>query len=109
MVSLAWLFESRKTVPEDQKTGRRDPYSSQFLVNVANRRVVSLLGGMLKAVSAETLIRKDLESIWEDRVLKRAFDLFGGIPKIRFIEVNSNIPAEVKRRLSAMTTPTGET
>lgn len=39
MVSLAWLLESRRTVAEDQKTGRSDPYSSQFLVNVANQWV----------------------------------------------------------------------
>jgi uncharacterized protein (DUF362 family) len=109
MVSLAWLLESRKTVPEDQKTGRSDPYSSQFLVNIANRWVVRLLDGVLKAISADTLVRKDLQSIWDDRVLRRAFELFGGIPKLKFIEANSNIPAEVKRRLSVMTTPTKKT
>jgi len=68
--------------------------------------VVNLLGGVLQAVSADTLVRKDLESIWDDRVLRRAFELHGGIPKLKFIEANSCIPAEVKRRLSAMTTPT---
>ena len=109
MVSLAWLLESRRTVPEDQKTGRSDPNSSQFLVNVGNRWVVHLLGGVLKAVSAETLIRKDLESIWDNRVLRRAFELYGGIPKLKFVEANSNIPAEVKRSLFVMTTPTEKT
>lgn len=109
MVSLAWLLESRKTVPEDQKAGRNDPYSSQFLVNFANRWVVHLLGGVLKAMSAETLFRKDLETIWDDRVLRRAFKLYGGIPKLKFIEANSKIPAEVKMRLSTMTTPAEKT
>jgi uncharacterized protein (DUF362 family) len=109
MVSLAWLLESRRTVPEEQKTGRSDPNSSQFIVNVANRGVVKLLGGVIKSVSADTLIRNDLQSIWDDRVLRRAFELFGGIPKLKFIEANSNIPAEVRRRLSAMTTPIEKT
>jgi uncharacterized protein (DUF362 family) len=109
MVSLAWFLESRRTVPEDQKTGRNDPYSSQFLVNIANRWVVNLLGGVLQSVSAETLIRKDLESIWDDRVLMHAFKLYGGIPQLKFIEANSKIPAEVKRGLSAMTTLTEKT
>ena len=109
MVSLAWLLESRRTVPEDKKTGRSDPYSSQFLVNVANRLVVNLLGGVLQAMSADILIRNDLKSIWDDRVLRRAFDIYGGIPKLKFIEANSIIPAEVIRRLSAMTTPTEKT
>ena len=67
---------------------------------------VSLIGGVLQSVSAETFIRKDLESIWDDRVLRRAFEIYGGIPKLKFIEANSSIPAELKRRLSAMTTPT---
>jgi uncharacterized protein (DUF362 family) len=109
MISLAWLLESRRTVPEEHKKGRSDPYSSQFIVNVANRWVVSLLGGVLQAFSADTLLRNDLGSIWDDRVLRRAFELYGGIPKIEFIEANSGIPAEVKRRLSAMTTPVEKT
>jgi uncharacterized protein (DUF362 family) len=104
MISLAWLLQSRRIVPEEHKKGRRDPYTSQFIVNVANRWVVKLLSGMVQAVGAETLVRKNLETIWDDRALRRAFQLFGGVPQLKFIEANSGVPADLKRRLAAMTT-----
>jgi hypothetical protein len=107
MISLAWLLESRRKVPEKQKKGRRDPYTSQFIVNVANRWVVNLLGGIAQAAGAEKLIRNDLETIWNDRVLIRAFQLAGGIPQLRLAEANSDVPANLKKRLTVMTaTPT---
>ena len=105
MVSLAWLLESRRNLPEDQKTMRNDPYTSQFAVNMANRWVVSLLGGVMKAVSADSLRRDDLKSIWDDRVLKRAFQLGGGIPALRFIPANPQVPGQLTQSLTAMTTP----
>ncbi|UCH00517.1 MAG: DUF362 domain-containing protein [Deltaproteobacteria bacterium] len=104
MISLAWLLQSRRIVPEEHKKGRRDPYASQFIVNMANRWVVKLLSGMVQAVGAETLVRKNLETIWDDRALRRAFQLFGGVPQLKFIEANSGVPADLKRRLAAMTT-----
>ncbi|UCB49906.1 MAG: DUF362 domain-containing protein [Deltaproteobacteria bacterium] len=104
MISLAWLLQSRKMVPEEHKRGLRDPYSSQFIVNVANRWVVKLLGGVSRAVGAETLLRKNLETIWDDPTLRRAFQLFDGVPQLHFIEANSGVPADLKRRLATMTT-----
>lgn len=106
MVSLAWLLEARRAVPEDRKKGREDPYSSQFMVNMANKYVVGLLGGFGQAVTAEKLTRNDLETIWEDRVLQRAFQLSGGIPKLDLIEANSGISAGLQERLRGLTTPT---
>jgi len=103
MVSLAWLLESRREVPEDQRTRRNDPYTSQFAVNMANRWVVSLLGGVAKAAGADSLQRNDLKSIWDDRVLRRAFELNGGIPALKFIAANPKVPGELRQRLSAMT------
>ncbi len=107
MVVLAWLLDSRRPVPENEKKGLRDPYTCQFIVNMANRWAVNLLGGMFKAIGAEKLVRNDLETIWDDRVLKRAFQLLGGIPQLEFIEANSQVPAEPRRRLAAMTTAPG--
>jgi uncharacterized protein (DUF362 family) len=107
MTVLAWLLDSRRAVPKKKKTGCRDPYTSPFIVNMANRWIVNLLGGIFEAVGAEKLVRNDLETIWDDRVLKRAFQLFGGIPQLEFIEANSRIPAEPRRRLAAMTTAPG--
>jgi uncharacterized protein (DUF362 family) len=104
MVSLAWLLECRRGVPDEQKRGRRDPYTSQFIVNMGNRWVVRLLGGVRKAAGADRLVRNDLETIWDDRVLKRAFEISGGIPKLRLIEANTAVPDDLKRRLVTMTT-----
>jgi len=103
MVSLAWLLEARRNVPEGQKTMRNDPYTSRFVVNMANRWVVRLLGGVAKAASADSLQRNDLESIWDDRVLRRAFELSGGIPALQFIMADLTVPGELTQRLSAMT------
>jgi hypothetical protein len=103
MVSLAWLLESRRSIPDEEKKGRRDPYSSGFIVNMGNRWVVKMLGGVAKAAGAERLERNDLDTIWDDRVLKRAFELAGGIPSLSLIEANSALPEDLKRKLAAMT------
>ena len=42
MISLAWLLDSRLKVPAEQQKIYRDPYKSQFIVNLANRWVVNL-------------------------------------------------------------------
>ena len=107
MISLAWLLDSRLKVPEEQQKIYQDPYKSQFIVNLANRWVVNLLGGIVQATGAEKLLRNDLEAIWDDRVLRRAFELFGGVPQLRFIEANSGVPIELRRRLTTMTTIPG--
>lgn len=107
MISLAWLLDSRLKVPEEQQKVYQDPYKSQFVVNLANRWVVNLLGGIVQATGAEKLLRNDLEAIWDDRVLRRAFELFGGVPQLRFIEANSGVPIELRRRLTTMTTIPG--
>ena len=107
MISLAWLLDSRLKVPEEQQKIYQDPYKNQFIVNLANRWVVNLLGGIVQATGAEKFLRNDLEAIWDDRVLRRAFELFGGVPQLRFIEANSGVPIELRRRLTTMTTIPG--
>jgi hypothetical protein len=104
MVSLAWLIECRREVPEKRQTVRRDPYTSQFIVNMGNRWVVKLLGGMGKALGSERLVRNDLETIWDDRVLRRAFQISGGVPRLSLTEANKAVSGDLKRRLAAMTT-----
>ena len=107
MISLAWLLDSRLKVPEEQQHVYEDPYKSQFIVNLANRWVVNLLGGIVQAARAEKLLRNDLEAIWDDRVLRRAFELFGGVPQLRFVEANSSVSNELRQRLTTMTTIPG--
>ena len=109
MVSLSWLLDCRRAVPEEQKSMRYDPYTSQFVVNMGNRWAVRLLGGIGQAAGADTLVRNDLATIWDDRVLKRAFELFGGVPRLRFIEANAGVPEDLKKRLTGLTTPAEKT
>jgi uncharacterized protein (DUF362 family) len=106
MVSLAWLLECRKAAPEDQKSGRRDPYTVPVIVNMANKYITGLLGGIGQAVTAEKLERHDLTSIWDDRVLKHAFKVSGGVPRLRFIDANGVVPKHLKKQLYKMTNPT---
>lgn len=107
MVSLAWLVEARKTVPPSFKSGFKDPYRRGLFVNLGNRWVVSLLGGLSKAFSADPLERNDLAAVWDDRVLARAFEVFGGVPQVDLVQADDNLPAEVKRRLNnAIAVPT---
>ncbi|MGD2186236.1 MAG: hypothetical protein PVI71_08915, partial [Desulfobacterales bacterium] len=94
-------------VPEEQQQVYVDPYKSQLIVNLANRWVVNLLGGIVQAVDADKLLRNDLKAIWDDRALRRAFELFGGVPQLRFIEANSHVTNELRHRLTTMTTIPG--
>ena len=46
MLSLAWLLENRRQVPDEWKQGKNDPNTSQMIVSIANRVVVKWLGGL---------------------------------------------------------------
>jgi len=87
MVSLAWLLESRRLTPETKRDGTfEDPYSnSALMVNLANRAVTGLLGGFWQAFRAEGPPRPKLATIWDDLVLRRAFDVFGGVPSVELV------------------------
>jgi hypothetical protein len=52
MKSLAWLLESRQRIPAIQKRIWKDPYTIQIAVDMANRFVVHLLGGIENALKA---------------------------------------------------------
>ena len=93
MVSLAWLIEARKTVPGKYTGGFKDPYSRGLFVNVGNRWITSLLAGIFKALTADSLKRNNLRTIWDDRILARAYQLFGGVPRLDLAEANPSVPA----------------
>ncbi len=52
-------------------------------------------------LAAERLTRNDINTIWDDRVLNRAYDLFGGVPGINLVDSNESVPPETKQRLAA--------
>ena len=104
MVSLAWLLLGRLQTPKWERVWFNDPDKSQFIVNMANRWIVSMLGNIVDAFQSDTLIKNDIETIWEDRTLNRAYQLFGGRPVIDLKAANDLVPEELKKSLTDMTT-----
>lgn len=102
MVSLAWLLENRALMSKSQKEDAQDPYQKQFIVTNANRIFVMRLGGIGEAWHAEKLVRHDITSIWDDRVLNRAYQVLGGIPRVNFVEGNDAVSEEAKKKLMQM-------
>jgi uncharacterized protein (DUF362 family) len=105
MTSLAFLLDNRAAMPAADREGViDDPNTSGAFVNFANRIVVNWLGGIGKAFSAERLARYDYRSIWDDRVLRRAFEIGGGVPRIEFAAEGGSVPDELRRRLQTHVT-----
>jgi len=100
MVSLAWLLENRRLAPAAQKKGSKDPYTSQMIVSIANKVVTKWLGGFGAALAAEKLTRHDIKTIWDDRVLNRAYWLWDGVPKVEIVDANDGVPSAVKEKLA---------
>ena len=106
MLSLAWLLEGRAATPEGERTGLLDdPNESTTFVNFANRVVVAWLGGLGESLKMERLTRYDMATIWDDRVLRRAFHGTGGVPSIQLQAVDDGISGALRDRLQAHVTP----
>jgi uncharacterized protein (DUF362 family) len=104
MVSLAWLLQNRGNTPESEKYWFKDPYESQFTVSIGNHWVVNKLGGMGPTLAAEKLTRNDIKNIWDDRVLDRAYQVFGGKPQVILHAANNAVPEDIRNRLAGMIT-----
>ncbi|MBN2297174.1 MAG: DUF362 domain-containing protein [Deltaproteobacteria bacterium] len=101
MVSLAWLLENRRVIPESEQNGFLD--TSTMVAGYANRYVVSMLGGFGKAMFSEPLIKNDVKSIFDDRILNHAYHIFGGVPDVIIKDAGNPIPESLKNRLAEMT------
>jgi uncharacterized protein (DUF362 family) len=102
MLSLAWLVESRRAVPASKQSGMiDDPNTSSFAVNFSNRIVTHWLGGIGEAIRAQPLPRYDLETLWDDRTLRRAFELAGGVPRVALRDADGSLPAGLREKLQA--------
>lgn len=100
MVSLAWLLQTRATVPDHLKSSMfDDPNQSRVFVNVANRVVSYWLGGARAALTTEMLTRYDLDRVWDDRVLRHAAVAFGGVPQVELQAVDGSVPAAIEDAL----------
>lgn len=103
-VSLSWLLETRHALTAASRSGPLDdPFDSGPLPAVGNRVVVGWLGGLGSALTAEGLERHRFATLWEDRVLRRAYELAGGVPRIELRDAGG-VPAPVRQRLEAQWT-----
>jgi uncharacterized protein (DUF362 family) len=103
MVSLAWLLENRRNIPPSEKEGFKDPYDRQLAVSIGNRYIVSKLDGLGAALFSEGLTRNDINTIWDDRALNHAYQVFGGMPMVVLEGANDTLPEDLQMRLSEMT------
>ncbi len=104
MVSLAWLIENRRATPEDKRDSAvEDPNQSGWIASSANRIVNLWLGGFGKALSADGLDPWSIDTVWHDKVLHRAFEVFGGVPELELVDANSAVPAALLQDLAAAT------
>ena len=102
LVSLAWLLEGRALLPPGARRGLfDDPNSSEAFVNAANRIVTHWLGGLGQALRAQRLRRYDLDTVWDDRVLRRAFANAGGVPRVALADADGSLPPALLGRLAA--------
>jgi uncharacterized protein (DUF362 family) len=101
MVSLSWLIENRRTIPESEKDGFLD--TSTLVARCGNRYVVSMLGGPGKALLSEPLIKNDIDTIFDDRILNHAYHVFEGIPRLTIEAANKELPDDLKNTLASMT------
>jgi len=50
-------------------------------------------------------MRLPCSTIWEDRALRRAFEVFGGVPSVSLEEANAVLSEPATRRLREATIP----
>lgn len=101
MVSLAWLLESRRATPAGAREGfMDDPNGSQTFVDLANRVVSYWLGGAGAAWRTQSLPRYDLATVWDDRVLRRAYAMAGGVPRVALAVDGTPLPAPLHAGLT---------
>lgn len=99
LVSLSWLLSTRAAIPEgDRARLMDDPNTSPTVVNLANRMVNMWLGGIGKAISAERLEPWPATDVWNDRVMRRAFEVFGGVPPVELVHTDG-VPEPLQQTL----------
>jgi uncharacterized protein (DUF362 family) len=102
MVSLAWLLEGRRITPSEERDGVfDDPHRSAVAVRFANRVVTHWLGGFGQALRAQSPPRQDLQTVWDDRVLSRSFEISGGVPRLELIATGADVPRSLREQLDA--------
>ncbi len=100
LVSLSWLLSTRAAIPESERDSLMDdPNTSPAIVNLANRMVNLWLGGVGAAISSERLHPWAATDVWNDRVMRRAFEVFGGVPDVE-LALAGGVPAPLSNALA---------
>ena len=70
-------------------------------MNLTNRMVTHWLGGLRQALRAQSPPLQNLERVWDDRALRRAFEIFGGVPRVDLIATGGGVPRSLREQLGA--------
>ncbi|UCD85854.1 MAG: DUF362 domain-containing protein [Deltaproteobacteria bacterium] len=91
MIALAWLLWVRRyATPKRSLHPIFDPYETS--PNLLNRIFVGWKWGLKEMRGAERLEKSELNTIWDDPVLRRAMEIFGGVPKVQLKDLKKTIP-----------------
>jgi len=102
LISLAWLIVHWRQAPWLNKQFLTDPSSNKFVTNTANRVVAGILGGWKWSFSAQNMEHSHRPDIWRDRTLRRAFELWGGVPDIQLQPTQPSISPQLLAELASM-------
>lgn len=98
MVSLAWLLENRKYTPEDELMDYKE-VNKRFVKKCNKNTVFMLSRKRTTALRSQKLEKENLETIWDDRILKHAFTIFNGVPNVVLKPTNNLITDELLQTL----------
>lgn len=105
MAALAWLLVCRDTLPEGERNGFAD--TSQFMASCGNRVVNIYLQGAVAAVTAEEIVKNPIHQIGDDRILRRATEVLGGVPSLDLRAVDPRVtPERIASLLAKAAVPT---
>ena len=100
MASLAWLIMNREQTPEPEKKGMKDPFPERN--SLLNSGVVLILGGVGQVAKTEKMPSFELNSIWDEPVLKHYFKISGQVPMVKLVDAASTVPIKLINKLSKM-------
>jgi uncharacterized protein (DUF362 family) len=97
MLSMSWLLENMRMTPEAERDGLTDdPHQTPWFTGMLNRLIVHWLdGGLGKVISGDGPPTIHHESIWDDRVLRTAFELSGGVPSLEISDALGDLPEPI--------------
>jgi uncharacterized protein (DUF362 family) len=105
MLSLAWLLENLRLTPDAKKNGLMDdPHLSPRVIGLINRVVVGFLGGGIsKMIGGDSPPSIRHQSIWDDRMLRRGFEIFGGVPNLEIADAIGDLPSPIMELMARST------